>query len=114
MLKRNQTLLGQQLWNCLYKKWNSTGTSSTFLHEPLERIQENIITVLAKMKTGQVAKHVIMLDQKPLSVSDPRKVLKLPFLKVRFCIMLCGERVHLRDSWQNKVGWFLSILNVVH
>lgn len=67
------------------------GTSSTFLHEPLERTQENIITVLAKMNTGQVAKRVIMLDQKPLSVSDPRKVLKLPFLKVRFCIMLCGE-----------------------
>lgn len=63
-------------------------TSSTFLHELLERIQKNIITVLAKMKTGQVAKRVIMLDQKPLSVSDPRKVLKLPFLKVRFCIML--------------------------
>lgn len=38
------------------------GTSSTFLHELLERIQENIITVLAKMKTGQVVKAMLVLS----------------------------------------------------
>lgn len=38
------------------------GTSSTFLHELLERIQENIITVLAKMKTGQVVKNMLVLS----------------------------------------------------
>lgn len=37
------------------------GTSSTFLHQLLERIQENIITVLAKMKTGQVVKNMLVL-----------------------------------------------------
>lgn len=62
MRKRNQTLLSQQLWNCLYKKWNSMGTSSTFLRELLEGIQENIITVLAKMKTGQVVKNMLVLS----------------------------------------------------
>lgn len=62
MLKGNQTLLSQQLWNCLYKKWNSMGTSSTFLHELLERIQENITRVLAKMKTGQVVKNMLVLS----------------------------------------------------
>lgn len=38
------------------------GTSSTFLHELLERIQENIITVLAKMKTGQAVKNMLVLS----------------------------------------------------
>lgn len=38
------------------------GTSSTFLHELLERIQENIITVLAQMKTGQVVKNMLVLS----------------------------------------------------
>lgn len=46
------------------------GTSSTFLHELLERIQEKIITVSPKIKRGQVVKYtgyllyVIWLDQK--------------------------------------------------
>lgn len=62
MLKRKQTLLSQQLWNCLYKKWNSMGTSSTFLHELLETIQENIITLLAKRKTGQAVKNMLVLS----------------------------------------------------
>lgn len=62
MLKRNQTLLSQQLWNCLYKKWNNMGTSSTFLRELLEGIQENIITVLAKTKAGQVVKNMLVLS----------------------------------------------------
>lgn len=38
------------------------GTSSTFLHELLERIQENITRVLAKMKTGQVVKNMLVLS----------------------------------------------------
>lgn len=38
------------------------GTSSTFLHELLETIQENIITVLAKMKTGQAVKTMLVLS----------------------------------------------------
>lgn len=61
------------------------GTSSTFSHEMLERIQEKIITVLPKIKTGQVVKYagyplrVIRLDQKTLSVPDPTKNFELPF-----------------------------------
>lgn len=57
------------------------GTSSTFLHELLERIQEKIKAVLPQIETGQVVKytgsllHVIKLDQKkPLSVLDPMRI----------------------------------------
>lgn len=38
------------------------GTSSTFLHELLETIQENIITLLAKRKTGQAVKNMLVLS----------------------------------------------------
>lgn len=38
------------------------GTSSTFLRELLEGIQENIITVLAKTKAGQVVKNMLVLS----------------------------------------------------
>lgn len=61
------------------------GTSSTFLHELLERVQEKINAVLPQIKTGRVVKytgsllHVIRLDQKTLSVLDPMRVFELPF-----------------------------------
>lgn len=61
------------------------GTSSTFLHELLERIQEKIIIVSPKIKRGQVVKYtgyllyVIRLDQKHYLFQTQQKFLNCLF-----------------------------------